>query len=130
MALYRTTFNLTQDDKAHIARIKQAHAFPTDTAALRFALAQVADDAEYLGIGAAAISHERAYRNLLETQRKVREAATLTPDEQVHIIPNSLDEAATALCGKSADMCGDIVDADDAADMAIDGLCAECDMAR
>ena len=51
-------------------------------------------------------------------------------DTEVHIIPDALADAPIALCGKSADMCGDVVaqaDIDDG--LAVDALCAECDSA-
>ena len=64
MATSRTTFALTPEDRAMMSAIRTAHGLPTDTAALRFALAQVTEDIDLGGIGAAAMDAERAYRRL------------------------------------------------------------------
>ena len=153
MAFNRTTFNLTPDDKAKIAAIRAAHGLPTDTAAIRWALDFADADIALHGIGGAAQDAERAYRRLgevfkannltlLDMAGKRAEfkaladaldkvfAVAATPDTDVHIIPDALSDAPTALCGKSADLCGDVVDADEAVDMAVDGLCEGCHEAR
>ena len=84
---------------------------------------------------------EHAFGGALEQRQRIRSAHDsgemcgrcfsdwAGADAEVHIIPDALADAPIALCGRSADMCGDIVDADDAVGMAIDGLCAECDSA-
>ena len=80
MAYSRTTFALTPEDKENLAAIKAARNFTTDAAALRFALDLAAQDAEVGFVGFAAISNERAYRNLLDAQRAAREAAVADSD--------------------------------------------------
>lgn len=47
-------------------------------------------------------------------------------DTEVHIIPDALAEAPIALCGRSADMCGDAETLDGAALLPSERLCAKC----
>ena len=77
---YRTTFALTPEDKENLAAVKAARNFPTDAAVMRFALELAADDAEFGFVGFAAISSERAHRNLLDARRAAREAAIADSD--------------------------------------------------
>lgn len=68
----RANIGFTGEDLEHIAAIKKARKLQNDTAALRFALELAAADAEYGFIGFAAITNERAYRNLRALQSDVR----------------------------------------------------------
>lgn len=72
MGYSRTTFALTPEDKENLAAVKAARNFPTDAAAMRFALELAAQDAEFDFIGFAAISNERAARNLRALQTVAR----------------------------------------------------------
>ena len=132
----RLNFVFTPKDMAQMARIRAAHKLTSNTAAIRFALDFADADITLDGIGGAAHDAERAYRRLggIIAKRKAFNyiAAALDTinagvDESVHIIADAQAEAPIAYCGKSADLCGDIIPQAELDDgLAVDALCDAC----
>ena len=71
----RVNIGFTGENLEHIAAIKKARKLQNDTAVIRFALELAAQDAEFGFIGFAAITNERAYRNLRALQSDVRDGS-------------------------------------------------------